>query len=71
MGLASALWCLREGAKLRVADTRQEPPGLAEIQEAAAVKPTVEVSYALGGDCLDVRTLEGVDLAGMTVMLSP
>ena len=70
-GLASALWCLREGAKLRVADTRQEPPGLREIQEAARIKPTVEVSYALGDDCLDVRTLEGVDSLVLSPGLSP
>ena len=30
-GLACALWCLRQGASLRVADTRAAPPYLAEL----------------------------------------
>lgn len=70
-GLASALWCLREGAKLRVADTRQEPPGLAEIQEASAVQSTVDVSYALGENCLTAKTLEGIDSLVLSPGLSP
>ncbi|HRQ47191.1 MAG TPA: UDP-N-acetylmuramoyl-L-alanine--D-glutamate ligase [Rhodocyclaceae bacterium] len=33
-GLAMARWCAREGARLRVADTRDEPPGLNRLLEA-------------------------------------
>ena len=70
-GLASALWCLHEGAKLRVADTRQEPPGLAEIKAAAAAKFDAQVSYALGEDCLVSHTLEGIDSLILSPGLSP
>mgnify|MGYP000875944166 CR=1 FL=1 len=31
-GLAMARWCARQGARVRVADTRTEPPGLARLQ---------------------------------------
>jgi UDP-N-acetylmuramoylalanine--D-glutamate ligase len=31
-GFASALWCLRQGASVRVADTRANPPYLAQLQ---------------------------------------
>ncbi|NLA50532.1 MAG: UDP-N-acetylmuramoyl-L-alanine--D-glutamate ligase [Alcaligenaceae bacterium] len=70
-GLASALWCLREGAKLRVADTRQEPPGLAEIRAAAQASSTAELSYALGDDCLSEQALEGIDSLVLSPGLSP
>jgi UDP-N-acetylmuramoylalanine--D-glutamate ligase len=32
-GLAMARWCMREGAQVTVADTRQEPPQLAALRE--------------------------------------
>lgn len=72
-GLASALWCLREGAKLRVADTRHEPPGLTEIREAAqaSTSTSAELSYALGDDCLSEQTLEGIDSLVLSPGLSP
>lgn len=38
-GLSMARWCLAAGASLRVADTREDPPGLAELRELA---PEVE-----------------------------
>lgn len=31
-GLAMARWCARHGAKVQVVDTREQPPGLAELQ---------------------------------------
>ena len=31
-GLAMARWCARQGARVRVADTRPEPPGLSALQ---------------------------------------
>ena len=70
-GLASAIWCLREGAKLRVADTRQEPPGLVEIKDFAATRTEAEISYALGADCLLPATLEGIDSLVLSPGLSP
>jgi UDP-N-acetylmuramoylalanine--D-glutamate ligase len=35
-GLAAALWCLRQGARARVADTRAKPPYLEELGRRAA-----------------------------------
>ena len=50
-GLAMAQWCARQGARLRVADTRAEPPGLAQLKAAA---PTAELrSGEFAMDLLD------------------
>lgn len=70
-GLASALWCLREGAKLRVADTREQPPGLVEIQAFASQQQHAVISYALGERCLEAETLEGIDSLVLSPGLSP
>ena len=70
-GLASALWCLRQGAKLRVADTRDKPSGLAEIQSAAESRSDIEISYALGAACLETKSLEGIDSLVLSPGLSP
>ncbi len=35
-GLAAALWCARQGARIRVADTRANPPWLVELQRRIA-----------------------------------
>ncbi len=35
-GFASTLWCLRQGARVRVADTRAAPPYLAELRHRVA-----------------------------------
>lgn len=70
-GLASALWCLSQGAKLRVADTRQEPPGLSEIEQSSIDKPEAEISYALGDACLSSETLQGIDSLVLSPGLSP
>jgi len=59
-GLASALWCARQGARVRVADTRTAPPYLEELHRRVA-----------GADFLpgefDQALLEGIDL----LVLSP
>ena len=59
-GLASALWCARQGARLRVADTRTVPPYLDELRRRVA-----------GADFLpgefDQALLAGIDL----LVLSP
>ncbi|MDO5668042.1 MAG: UDP-N-acetylmuramoyl-L-alanine--D-glutamate ligase [Alcaligenaceae bacterium] len=70
-GLASALWCLRQGAKLRVADTREEPSGLADIRAAVAAHSDADISYALGASCLTAETLEGIDSLVLSPGLSP
>lgn len=70
-GLASALWCLRQGATVRVADTREQAPGLAQINDYAVQHPELQLSYALGDDCLNPDTLEGIDTLVLSPGLSP
>lgn len=63
-GLAMALWLLRCGASVRVADTRAVPPALAQLQ---ALAPSVE--FIAGR--LDASLLEAVDLVAVSPGLSP
>lgn len=59
-GVAAAHWCARQGAALRVADTRTTPGGLAALKSALAALDT-PVDYHLGcGDVFDVSLLDGV-----------
>lgn len=58
-GLAMARWCARHGAKVRVIDTREEPPGLTELK---AHCPQVEFQVVAGfsDDCVqgnEIRAL--------------
>jgi UDP-N-acetylmuramoylalanine--D-glutamate ligase len=63
-GLACARWCVRQGARVRVLDTRDEPPYLAELRRAAG-----EVEFVSGpmNENFDKNLLGGVDL----LVLSP
>jgi UDP-N-acetylmuramoylalanine--D-glutamate ligase len=61
-GLAMARWCLREGARVRVADTRDAPPN----RDAAAA---LNVELMLGA--FDPSLLEGMDLVAISPGLSP
>ena len=61
-GLAMARWCLREGARVRVADTRDLPP-----RHDAAVALDVEVVRGAFTDAL----LDDVDLIAISPGLSP
>ncbi len=63
-GVAAALWCLRQGASLHIADTREAPPGLSALQAAAAEG---EVTHFLGSAALTDEALEGVQ----ALVLSP
>ena len=63
-GLACARWCLRQGAGVRVLDTRAEPPYLSELRRAA---PTAEFVSGPVNEGFDKRLLDGVDL----LVLSP
>ncbi|MDD5174989.1 MAG: UDP-N-acetylmuramoyl-L-alanine--D-glutamate ligase [Sterolibacterium sp.] len=62
-GLAMARWCLRRGARVRVADTRAEPPMLAGLRQAVA-----EANFIPGE--FDKSLLEGVDLLALSPGLS-
>jgi UDP-N-acetylmuramoylalanine--D-glutamate ligase len=63
-GLACARWCARQGASVRVLDTRAEPPNLSELGRAA---PSVEFISGAMNEGFDKRLLVGVDL----LILSP
>lgn len=68
-GVAAARWCARLGARLRVADTRAEPGGLAALRDALA---QAEVEYRLGCDAaFDVALLDGVDQVVLSPGLAP
>ena len=59
-GLASALWCARQGARVRVADTRAAPPYLEELRRRVAGADFLPGEFA-------PALLAGVDL----LVLSP
>ena len=61
-GLAMARWCLREGARVRAADTRESPPH----RDAAAA---LDIDLKLGA--FDASLLEGIDLVAISPGLSP
>ncbi|AEC18550.1 UDP-N-acetylmuramoyl-L-alanyl-D-glutamate synthetase [Pusillimonas sp. T7-7] len=63
-GLAAALWCARQGARLRVLDTRAEPGGLRTLQQALDAD---KVDYRLGPNVLVEDALQDVH----TIVLSP
>ena len=58
-GLAMARWCARQGALVRVADTRAAPPGLDALRRAA---PTAEFRHGEFDDAL----LQGIDLLALS-----
>ncbi len=63
-GLAAAKWCLQQGAVLRVADTRDLPPGLDALKAAGVA----ENAFFLGADkALSTATLENIQ----SIVLSP
>ena len=59
-GLAAACWCARQGARVRVADTRAAPPCLDELRHRAASTNFVAGEF-------DKALLAGIDL----LVLSP
>jgi UDP-N-acetylmuramoylalanine--D-glutamate ligase len=63
-GLAMARWCARHGCRLRIADTREVPPGLAALQQHG-----VDADF-IGGAFSPVL-LEGVELVAISPGLSP
>ncbi|HEX8989475.1 MAG TPA: UDP-N-acetylmuramoyl-L-alanine--D-glutamate ligase [Rhodocyclaceae bacterium] len=62
-GLAMAKWCARRGARVRVADTRAEPPAKAEL-----VRGTPQAEFVPGE--FDKKLLEGIDLVALSPGLS-
>jgi UDP-N-acetylmuramoylalanine--D-glutamate ligase len=62
-GLASARWCVKNGARVRVADTRAAPPGLSEICRLT------NADFLSGA--FTKSLLEGIDLVVISPGLSP
>jgi UDP-N-acetylmuramoylalanine--D-glutamate ligase len=62
-GLAMARWCARQGARVRVADTRAAPPGLAQLREQVA-----EAEFIAGA--FDKALLTGIDVLALSPGLS-
>ena len=63
-GLAMARWCALRGARVRVADSRAQPPGVEALREDA---PLAEIiTGALGAEVLD-----GVDVVAVSPGLDP
>ncbi len=62
-GLAMARWCARGGARVRVADTRRQPPFLAALKNGVA-----EAEFVAGE--FDKRLLEDIDLLALSPGLS-
>jgi UDP-N-acetylmuramoylalanine--D-glutamate ligase len=68
-GMAAARWCARRGARLRLADTRVEPGGLATLRAAL---DGVQVEYQLGcGNVFNLALLDGVTQVVLSPGLSP
>lgn len=65
-GLAAAKWCHRHGAKLKIADTRPEPPGLEAIRAQAP-----ESELHLGSNRFADDLLDGIELVVLSPGLSP
>ncbi|WP_028228641.1 UDP-N-acetylmuramoyl-L-alanine--D-glutamate ligase [Paraburkholderia ferrariae] len=63
-GLAMARWCARHGCRLRIADTRETPPGLPEL-----------AAHGVDGDFVggpfSTALLDGVELVAISPGLSP
>jgi UDP-N-acetylmuramoylalanine--D-glutamate ligase len=66
-GLAMARWCARQGAAVRVLDTRIEPPYLAELRTSV---PTAEFHTGAMNEGFDKRLLAQVDLLALSPGLS-
>ena len=68
-GVAAAKWCARQGARMRVADTREQPGGLAALRDALR---EAEADFHLGcGEHFDAALLDGVSQLVLSPGLSP
>ncbi len=67
-GLAMARWCLREGAHVRVADTRATPPKLDAIN---AIEASVDIRVDVRVGSFTEDLLDGIDLIAISPGLVP
>ncbi|WP_027794416.1 UDP-N-acetylmuramoyl-L-alanine--D-glutamate ligase [Paraburkholderia acidipaludis] len=63
-GLAMARWCARHGCRLRIADTREVPPGLPELAVHG-----IDADFV--GGAFSTALLDGVELVAISPGLSP
>ena len=63
-GSAAARWCVQQGAQVRIADTRQQPPGLEALQSLGL---TPDAWFLGEQQCYSEAVLAGVD----SLVLSP
>jgi UDP-N-acetylmuramoylalanine--D-glutamate ligase len=63
-GLAMARWCARQGARLRIADSRDQPPGRDAV---ARELPAADLHAGAFGHAL----LDGIDLLALSPGLAP
>jgi UDP-N-acetylmuramoylalanine--D-glutamate ligase len=63
-GLAMARWCALRGARLRVADSRLQPPGLERLRAEAPLAEVITGPF-------DEAVLQGVDLVALSPGLDP
>jgi UDP-N-acetylmuramoylalanine--D-glutamate ligase len=68
-GLAAAQWCARQGARLRIADTRAEPAGMEQLKASLGTDCTVE--WHLGCDVFADSLLEDASCLVISPGLSP
>jgi UDP-N-acetylmuramoylalanine--D-glutamate ligase len=66
-GLAMARWCNRQGAGVRVLDTRVDPPYLTELRRSV---PTAEFYSGPMNEGFDKQLLAGIDLLALSPGLS-
>ena len=67
-GVAAARWCVRNGAALRVADTRQTPAGLEQLRQTIG---EASLELHLGATAFDETLLEGIGLLVLSPGLIP
>lgn len=71
-GIAAARWCARSGARLRIADTREAPGGLAQLRAMfEGAGPDEQPEYRLGGADFDAALLDGVTQVVISPGLAP
>lgn len=67
-GMAAARWCARNGARLRLLDTRYEPAGLFDLEQELGESLS---DVRLGDDALDASALEDVQMLVLSPGLFP
>jgi UDP-N-acetylmuramoylalanine--D-glutamate ligase len=71
-GVAAARWCARSGARLRIADTREQPGGLEQLRAVVdGMAGHEQPEYRLGAASFDASLLDGVAQVVISPGLAP